>query len=1103
MDLIRLSILRPVSVTVGVLLVIMAGVISLRLIPIQLTPSLDNTVVSVMTTWEGASPLEIEQDIIHRQEEKLKSLSNLKKMTSQCLQGAGTIKLEFFLGTSKESAMREASDRLREVINYPQNADKPILRAQDPESHDYMAWVVATCNDPNLDIRELQDFFEDRVKPELERVDGLSEVNILGGVEREIQIRVDTTRLAQHAITLGDITQKLRNQNRSASAGQLIEGKLDIRVRSIGRFDSLDQINNTLISPPKAPTVYIKDVATVVQTHKEADGFVRARGQTVLAINAQREVGSNILKVMTAFKQRIQWANEILLPGEVQRLGISEPIHLDLVYDQTIYIDQALQLVRKNILFGGLIAIAVLLVFLRSARSTLIIAFAIPISVVGTFAVMITMGRNINVISLAGMAFAIGMVVDNAIVVLENIDRHRSLGQSPFNAAYRGAREVFGAILASTLTTVAVFAPILMIQEEAGQLFRDIALAICAAVSLSLIISITVIPSAAAAWLKPRSPKTQNAKSARRSLTQYLADAIYLLCGSWGARIVIITTITAVTLVGAARLLPPASYLPSGNQNLVFAMLLTPPGYNVHQNSSLGDRVEEKLKPYWQAHQNPEAAAALEPVTSFNPFTSETTTVQVDPIDDFFFVNARSSLFMGASSSNPRRVDALSALMNQSIQGLPATFGFAMQMPLFMSSGAGTGSGINLELTGPDLEHITTAAQALMGTLGAKWGYHAIQPSPMNFALPGPQLSITRDPIKDAIAAELDIDQPAVNLATQVFADGAIIGDFLLDGDTIDLKIRAQNAERGDAAWLANAPIATPDGQVIPLSTIRNITRTTAPQQISRVEQQRAVILNINLPDQYPLEQAMNEIQQDITTLRQAGAIHPSVQQALAGSAAKLTEVKQSLLGEWTGLNADSIFSLTSSKLFLALLIVFLVMAALFESWLYPFVIMFSVPLAAVGGLLGLHAIRIIVPNQQLDVLTMLGFVILIGIVVNNAILIVHQTLNLLRDDAAKQNESKAPATEPLTPRRAISLAVASRTRPIFMSTLTSVGGMIPLVLFPGAGSELYRGLGSVVVGGLTTATLFTLLLTPLLLSLTFDLKALFTKSNPRTHNVD
>ncbi|MHC4994589.1 MAG: efflux RND transporter permease subunit, partial [Planctomycetota bacterium] len=1006
MDLIRLSILRPVTVTVGVLLVILAGVISLGLIPIQLTPSLDNTVVSVQTFWEGASPLEIEQDIVHRQEEKLKGLSNLKKMTSQCTQEMGMVKLEFFLGTSKESAMREASDRLREVIGYPDNAEEPIVRASDPESHDYIAWIVATCSDPDFDIRQLQDFFDDRVKPELERVDGLSEIQVLGGNEREIQVQVDTTRLAQYGLTLDDFVQKLRTQNRSASAGQLVEGKLDVRVRSVGRYDSLDQIENTLLSEPGSPVVYVKDVGAVVQSHKEARGFVRSRGQTVLAINAQREVGSNVLAVMEDLKQRVRWANEILLPAESQRMGLNGELELAIVYDQTVYIEQALQLVQRNILFGGVLAVTVLLVFLRSLRSTLVIALAIPVSVVGAFAVMSAMGRNINVISLAGMAFAIGMVVDNAIVVLENIDRQRRLGATPFDAAYRGTRQVWGAILASTLTTVAVFAPVLMIREEAGQLFRDIALAICAAVSLSLLISVTVIPSAAAAWLKPRKTTDTLAKS-HNPFTQALrmaaaatgrfAETVYLLSASWFVRLAIICGIVTATVYGAARLMPDASYLPGGNQNLVFAMLMTPPGYNVQQNSSLGERVEARLEPYWQAFHGQVDPATLPPAVSFNPMTGEAESVRVDPINDFFFVNFDSALFMGASSADPQRVAPLAALMNQSLQDLPATFGFAMQMPLFMTSGAGTGSGINLELSGPDLEEVNAAAATMMGVLGAKWGYHAIQPTPMNFALPGPELTITRDPIKDAIAAEMGVDQNDINLAARIFGDGAIIGDFILEGDTIDISVRAIDAERGDAAWLANAPVASPGGQVVPLSTLRNITRSTAPQQISRVEQQRAVILNINLPEQYPLEQAMGEVRQQIVTMRDTGAIAPSVQETLAGSAAKLTEVKRSLLGAWNGPNFDSVYSLVTSKLFLSLLVVFLVMAALFESWLYPLVIMFSVPLAAVGGLIGLQMVRAYVPNQQFDVLTMLGFVILIGIVVNNAILIVHKTLNLLR----------------------------------------------------------------------------------------------------------
>jgi len=322
----------------------------------------------------------------------------------------------------------------------------------------------------------------------------------------------------------------------------------------------------------------------------------------------------------------------------------------------------------------------------------------------------------------------------------------------------------------------------------------------------------------------------------------------------------------------------------------------------------------------------------------------------------------------------------------------------------------------------------------------------------------------------------------------RMLGDGAIIDDYIYRGDSIDLTLIDHNALNDNVGYLRDVPVHTPVGLTVPLGSVAEIKRTTAPQQIKRIERQRAVTLQIQVPQGVPLEEAERIIKQEmIQPMREAGAIAPSVRTFMAGSAAKLTEVKRALLGEWTGLNLESLMSLLTSRAFLALVVVFLVMAALFESWFYPLVIMFTVPLATVGGFLGLRIINVwtgaqpFVETQQLDMLSMLGFVILIGVVVNNAILIVHQALNFVRGHGEADESGRA-----LDPQEAIRESVRTRVRPIFMSMCTSAGGMLPLVIFSGAGSELYRGLGSVVVGGLVLSAVFTLVLTPVILSMVF-----------------
>ena len=461
-------------------------------------------------------------------------------------------------------------------------------------------------------------------------------------------------------------------------------------------------------------------------------------------------------------------------------------------------------------------------------------------------------------------------------------------------------------------------------------------------------------------------------------------------------------------------------------------------------------------------------------------------TVNPPAVRNFFFVVTPDSMFMGAISDDNAQVSPHAALLNATIGKLPDTRGFAIQMPLFRTASQGTGDALELEIRGSDLAEVNAVASQLLRRYAARFG--RISPTPSNFDKLGEELQITRSPRKDIEANRVGLDQAKINTAVQVFSDGLIVGDFLFENDTVDLKVMSTAVSTGDAATMRHLPLATPRGDIVTLNQVREVDRSLAAETILRIEAQDSVTLAINLGKEYPLERAMLDIHEDLESMRELGQIPPSVTTSLQGSAAKLRQVKQAMLGEWTGANSASFVSLIQSRMFLALLVVFLLMAALFESWLYPLVIMISVPLATVGGFAGLFFVHMHFPEQQLDMLTMLGFVILMGIVVNNAILIVHQSLNLMRGVAEVQVEGDV--VEKLPPKQAIAEAVRTRVRPIFMTMCTSVGGMLPLVLFPGSGSELYRGLGSVVVGGLIVSTVFTLLLVPLLLSVVFDIRA-------------
>ncbi|MCC9607908.1 efflux RND transporter permease subunit [Blastopirellula sp. JC732] len=1112
MNLIQMSVKQPITVAVGVILSVMAGLIAFSRVPIQMTPEVQSVVISVSTFWENASAQEIESDVIEEQEKRLGDLAGLVSMTSTSQPGSGQIRLEFQTGTNIDEAMSEVDQKLSEVPGYPAGVDQPQIEDFDPESVDYISWIGLASTDPNFDATTLYDFMERRLRPRFERIKGVSQVGIRGAREMEVQVRVNPTALAQRGITYSELVHALEMNNGNYSGGKLPDGKSDIRVRMVGRFRDPGWVESLVIRREASGPIYLRDVAEVVETHKEMTEWVRARGQRMPFFNFMLESGGNLLETMGAINDEVARLNAPggVLEQEAKELGVNGTFELVPTYDASTYVVDAIDLVQSNIIVGGLLAVMTLLLFLRSLRTIGVIAIAIPISTVVAVVVMVMLGRTMNIISLAGMAFAVGMVVDNAIVVIENIFRHLEMGKPPKQAAMEGTQEVATAVLASTLTTIVVFFPILLIEEQAGQLFRDIAIAIMAAVGVSYIVSITVIPAAAGQWLSAKRPAKEqspavaeaNDKAKKKNgfvaflqmatdLPAIVGGIVYGLTGSWFSRLAVIGVFAVVTVVGTWLLIPPLDYLPVGNRNIVFGLLIPPPGYNVDQLSELGERMEEVIKPAWEAAGDKFGAEAVVRGSEWNgednrvahPLYGTGEMVTPPPLDHYFLVAWDGRVFQaGISKDKKRVVDAL-PLMNAAAAGAnaPDVINFAFQMPLFRVGGT-TGSAIKIDLVGDDLDKVANSAGALFGALAQQYGPMSVTPEPANFSLPTPELRVTPNTER---LQDVGMEQSDLGLAVAANGDGImLVRAFDVGGELKDLKIVTQDALLGDPIYaLHNSPIATPEGRVVDLQSLAKVERVEAADQIKHSDRQRAVTLQFTPPTGVPLQAAIEQVDQIVAGMRESGAIPQNVAVNMAGSAGQLAQIRTALMGDGT------LIGTLSSSLFLALLIVYLLMVVLFQSWSYPLVIMVSVPLALLGGFAGLalvHHWSVVdryMPIQNMDVLTILGFVILAGVVVNNAILIVYQTINILNGRSEEGED-----TSHYTPREAIAKSVESRVRPILMSTLTSVGGMLPLVLMPGSGSELYRGLGAVVVGGLVVSTIFTMVLVPILLSVLFDL---------------
>jgi HAE1 family hydrophobic/amphiphilic exporter-1 len=1037
--LISLSILRPIAIVAAVLMVVMFGAVALQSIPIQLTPDVNRPVITVTTNWAGAAPAEVEREIVNRQEDELRGLEGLKSIVSTSETGRGQVTLEFGVSQDMDKALLLVANRLDRVGGYPNEVDEPTLNTAGSED-EAIAWLILRRTGANNRmIHTYFDFAEDFIKDRLERINGVSEVRVYGGAEREMQVVVDPESLAQYRLTIPQVVDALRGANASISAGAVDEGKRRYVVRTEGDFTSRDAVSQVVLRSVRDETsgrvarVSVSDVASVVFDYKEPVARIRMNGVPALALPVYRETGANVIEVMKEVRAAVAEMNiDILTP---------ENLILTQVYDETTYIDSAIELVQQNIYVGGVLAAMVLMIFLRSLGATLVVSLAIPVSVVGSFVAMAAMGRSINVISLAGLAFAVGMVVDAAIVVLENIFRLRQGGMPIKDAAFHGANQVWGAVLVSALTTVMVFIPILVMDLEVGQLFRDIAVAISVAVTLSLLVSITVIPALASRLLKG---EFKGESGGRRlpvidPLANAFVNAVLAFTRAVSRRrslaVGVVVGVTIVSGLVTYQLLPKLDYLPDGNRNLIIGYVLPPPGYNLDTMEGIAGKVEGATEALW------------------DPEKTRTETEDGTPtIERFFFVAFRATTIAGAVAVDPDRIDDLIPVLQKSLNSEPATFGFFNKRSIF-GRGVGGARSIDLDVSGGSLEDIVAVAQRAFGKvnqiLPRETGTQ-IRPRPA-LSLGAPEVRVMPDRLR---LADNGVTARDLGQTVDAFNDGLRIAEITVDGERIDLTLRGPEKHILATQGINDLPVVTTEGMIVPASSLADVLITAGPTEIRHRERLRTITLQIKPPADMPLEVAMQLIQEEVIKSLQDEGVPSGIKMMMSGTADKLTETWNEMV----------------VHLVMALVIVYLVMAVLFESFFYPLIIILAVPVAAAGGVVGLDLLSLF-QRQNLDMLTLLGFVILIGIVVNNAILLVHQTLYHLRNDG-------------MAPHEAIMEATRNRIRPIFMSTLTSVLGMMPLVVVPGAGSELYRGLGSVVIGGLTLSAVLTLLIIPPMLSL-------------------
>ena len=1016
-SIIRRGTLQAVIVLIFCVLALAAAV----RMPVQMIPDLEVRTVSIETVWPGATPQDVEKEILIEQERYLRTVPNLKRMVSSAETGRATVRLEFPFGVEINDALIRVNNALSQVPAYPENADEPRLSTSSFSENAFMYYrLVARDGNPlGLDLNLMQDFAEDNVRPRMERVPGVSRVDVSGGAPREVRIEVDAARLAERGITLVDLRDAVRARNRDASGGDIDSGKRRYLVRTLGRFETVEDVERMILTRSGDAIVRLGDVARVRLDHAELRSLSYTAGQRTLNLSVRREPGSNVIAIKRALTPVVEDLNR----GLLARSGLE----LRLVNDDVKYVQDSVHNVFQNLLLGAVLATLVMYLFLRSRQATFVGVLGIPVCTLAAFLGLLLAGRTINVISLAGIAFAIGMTVDNTIVVLENIERLRRGGMERLQATAAGVREVWPAVLASTLTTVLVFAPILFVEEEAGQLFSDIAIAISAAILASMAVAILVVPAAIA--------RLGFAGRAGERRDGRVHDAILRfvdrLLGSRPRRRAVAVGVPLVLLALVVWLLPPAEYLPEGEEPKVFASMIAPPGYNLTEMQGVA------------AILNAEFAQLLDDDTGrFD--RGETPFPPLATLN--LNVNAR-SLRIVAEPRRPADVDALMTAFNARFREFPGMRAFSSRGSIISSNDGGTRS-VNVDIAGPDLAQLYRTADAAYRKAEALFDRPQVNSEPSSLSLDQPLLVVRPD---WARLAELGFTAQGFGFAVAALSDGAYVDEFILGDDKIDIRVYGHAGAAQDVDGLRGSPLAAPGGAVLPLESLAEVRDTVDTDVVRRVDGRRTVTLSIVPPRAVALETAVGRVQDELLpALQQEGLVPPGMSLDVSGAADQLDATRRSL-----GVNFA-----------VAAVLSYLLLVAIFMHWGWPLVILTTVPLGLAGGVLGLALLNGVGLRLPFDMITMLGFLILLGTVVNNPILVVDRTRELLRgSDVAVVD--------------AVRQAVASRLRPILMTTLTTVFGLAPLIVIPGAGTELYRGLGVVVLSGLVCSTVVTLTFLP------------------------
>ncbi|MEO1201257.1 MAG: efflux RND transporter permease subunit [Pseudomonadota bacterium] len=1048
--LIEIATERRVTIVMFTIAIGLFGLVSLSRLNLNLLPDISYPTLTIRTELTGAAPVEVENLLTKPIEEAVGVIRNVRLVRSVSRSGQSDVTLEFLWGTDMDLSGVDVREKL-DILELPLEASRPLLLRFDPSSEPIMRLGLlysesAASSGTEAELKALRRLAEDRLKTDLEAEEGTAAVKVSGGLEDEIQIQADQQKLSQLGISVQQIAERIRAENVNLSGGRLEEGDQRFLVRTLNEFQSVDEFRDAIVAYVAGRPVYLRDVATVERGYKEREAITRVRGRESVELSVYKEGDANTVQVAGRLERRLERLRE----------SLPEDIEIIKIYDQSKFISSAVDDVKSAAILGGIIAIIVLYGFLRDARATTIVGIAIPVSVIGTFLLMYANGVSLNIMSLGGIALAVGMLVDNSIVVLENIYRKREQGESILDAARNGTSEVATAVFAATLTTIAVFFPMVFISGVAGQLFRDQALTVTFALIFSLIVALTLIPMLAALGTGSRYESEAERSSTPNRFTRGVGFIVRML-GYVGKGIGFVlwlllwvpTWVFQKIYAGAARVYPAMlgwSLKHRGTvvvaATLIFAatMSLVPRlGTELIPQLSQGEfNVDLRLSPGAPLNETDRAIQAAQRVTgSIDDIALDFSVagtgnrLDANPVDAGDHTGTLSiALAPGAGASAE---EAAIEAMRQELARIPGVQ-YEFTRPALMSFS----SPLQVEITGYDLDSLAEVARRVEEAMLASDRFADLRTT---VERGNPEIQITFDQER---AAKLGL--AVRDIADTVVANvrGEVATRYTWRDKKIDVLVKSVDTRQSSLEEVRSLIVNPASGRPVTLAAVADVTVSQGPAEIRRVAQARVALITANVA-YGDLGAAADEARELIATV-------PMPQGISAIVSGQSEEMQES-------------FTSMQFALALAVFLVYLVMASQFESLIHPFVILFTIPLALVGAVLALF-----VTGTTINIVAFIGVIMLAGIVVNNAIVLV-DLINQLRSMGNERFD-------------AIMEAGRARLRPILMTSLTTALGLLPMALGFGEGSEVRTPMAITVIGGLLVSTLLTLIVIPVVYSL-------------------